>query len=76
MADPSMSKQAIDACKTFCSTLATYWQDEQWDMADETLKRLAEPAYTVGKDCVGAREVYMIISRTLGYPTSGMSHSA
>lgn len=36
-------------------------------MADETLKRLAEPAFTVGKECKEAREVYRIISGALGY---------
>lgn len=66
-----MSNQAIELCKTYCTTLAAYWQDEQWDMADETLKRLAEPAFTVGKDCPGAREVYTIVSTALGYPASG-----
>jgi hypothetical protein len=69
--DMSMSNQAIDLCKVFCTTLAAYWQEEHWDMADETLKRLAEPAFTVGKDCPGARDVYTIISNALGYPTSG-----
>lgn len=68
-----MSNQAIDLGKVFCTTLAAYWQEEQWDMADETLKRLAEPAFTVGKDCPGARDVYTIISNALGYPPSGKS---
>ena len=40
-------------------------------MADETLKRLAEPAFTVGKECIQARETYLIISNALGYHVSG-----
>lgn len=69
--DPALSAKAASLVITFCSTLARYWLDEQWDMADETLKRLAEPAFTVGKHCVQAREAYMIISNALGHQVPG-----
>ena len=42
-------------------------------MADETLKRLAEPAFTVGKECLQARETYLVISNALGYRVLGES---
>jgi hypothetical protein len=71
--DTALSDRAIDLAKTYCDTLASYWQGEQWDMADETLKRLAEPAFTVGKDCLGARDIYLTISKALGYPATGES---
>jgi hypothetical protein len=71
--DIFLSNRAIELAKTYCQTLAAYWRDEQWDMADETLKRLAEPAFTVGKDCTGAREIYIIISEALGYSVNGKS---
>jgi hypothetical protein len=69
--DPILSNKAIYTTKLYCESLATYWRDEQWDMADETLKRLAEPAFTVGKDCPGAREIYLTISGALGYHVTG-----
>jgi hypothetical protein len=69
-----MSSRALEFAKSFCETLASCWQDEQWDMADETLKRLAEPAFTVAKDCHGAREIYLIISNALGYHATGKRH--
>lgn len=69
--DPAMSNRAVSLATTLCSTLARYHVEEQWDMADETLKRLAEPAFTVGKECIQARETYMVISTALGYQVSG-----
>lgn len=69
--DPTLSNKAIYTSKLYCEALATYWRDEQWDMADETLKRLAEPAFTVGKDCPGVREIHLIISSALGYQVTG-----
>jgi hypothetical protein len=66
-----MSDKAVSLASVLCSTLARYHLDEQWDMADETLKRLAEPAFTVGKECIKARDTYMIISNALGYHVSG-----
>jgi len=72
--DPQLSNKAIDTSKMYCDTLAMQWRDEQWDMADETLKRLAEPAFSVGRDCPGAREIYLIISNALGYHVTGESH--
>ena len=69
--DPQLSNKAIDTSKVYCDTLAVQWRDEQWDMADETLKRLAEPAFSVGRDCPGAREIYLIISNALGYHVTG-----
>jgi hypothetical protein len=71
IADPVVSAKAINLVLSFCTTLATYWQEEQWDPADETLKRLAEPAFTVGKEYLEAREVYKIITKALGYQVSG-----
>lgn len=71
LSNTTASNQAITLVTTFCTVLARYWQEEQWDMADETLKRLAEPAFTVGKECIAARDVYMIISNSLGYHVSG-----
>jgi len=71
--DPTLSNKAIYTSKLYCEALATHWQEEQWDMADETLKRLAEPAFTVGKDCPGVREIYLIISGALGYQVAGES---
>lgn len=71
IADPAVSAKAINLALSYCTTLAQYWQEEQWDMADETLKRLAEPAFTVGKDFREAREVYRIISNALGFEVSG-----
>jgi hypothetical protein len=71
--DPTLSDKAVDTTKLYCEALASYWQDEQWDMADETLKRLAEPAFTVGKNCAGAREIYLTISGALGYHVAGGS---
>lgn len=65
--DSVVSANAVTQCVNLCTTLSRYWRDEQWDMADETLKRLAEPAFTVGKECKEAREVYRIISDALGY---------
>jgi hypothetical protein len=71
--DPTLSNKAIYTSKLYCEALATHWRDEQWDMADETLKRLAQPAFTVGKDCPGAREIYLIICAVLGYQVAGES---
>lgn len=71
--DTVFSDRALELAKTYCETLADYWRDEQWDMADETLKRLAEPAFTAGKDCRGAREIYLTISNALGYHIAGKS---
>ena len=71
--DTTLSNKAIYTSKLYCEALATHCRDEQWDMADETLKRLAEPAFTVGKDCPGAREIYLIISDALGYQVAGES---
>jgi len=70
--EPVLCTQAVDLAKMYCQSLASYWRDEQWDMADETLKRLAEPAFTVGRDCYGAREIYLTISNALGYHVAGM----
>lgn len=71
IADPTVSAKAINLAISFCNNLATYWLEEQWDLADETLKRLAEPAFTVGKECREAREVYRVISHALGYQFLG-----
>jgi hypothetical protein len=73
VSDPTLSDKAVDTTKLYCDALDSYWRDEQWDMADETLKRLAEPAFTVGKDCPGAREIYFTISGALGYHVAGES---
>ena len=71
--NPQLSNKAIHTSKMYCDTLAMQWRDEQWDMADETLKRLAEPAFSIGRNCPGARDIYLIISNTLGYHVTGES---
>ena len=69
----SMMTEAVSLAIRFCSTLAQYHRDELWDMAEETLKRLAEPAYITGRDIVQARDIYTIIASALGYPSDGGS---
>jgi hypothetical protein len=66
-----MVTEAISLATRYCSTLAQYHQEELWDMAEETLKRLAEPAFTTSHDVVAARKVYTIIANAMGYPTDG-----
>jgi len=73
--NPAMTTEAITLATVYCSTLAQYHRDELWDMAEETLKRLAEPAFTTGRNIVQAREIYTIIAIAMGYPSDGESAS-